>query len=80
MNNDNSWGPNCLGGTIENGCSRTVNFDYRSGTYAVAVVFMNNNWWTWVGSNAQNLNNASTLMIYYERNPDRTDNFRLCAE
>lgn len=77
-NNNDSWGPNRLGGTLKNGYSRTVNYDYHNGRYAVAVVFMNGNWWRWGGNKSQNLNSAGKMTIYYEN--DGSDGFRLYSE
>lgn len=79
-NNNDSWGPNRLGGTLENGYSRNVSYDWHNGRYAVAVVFMNGNWWRWGGDTAQNLNSAGRMVIYYEKNDDGSDGFRLYSE
>ena len=78
-NNNDSWGSNRLGGTIENGYSREVSYDYHNGRYAVRVYFANGNYWTWGGNKAISLNGASTMTIYYERTGS-ADGFRLYAE
>ena len=79
-NNNDSWGVNRLNDTLKNGYSRTVHYDYYKGRYAIAVVFMNGNWWRWGGEKSQDLNNASKMTIYYEKNSDNSDGFRLYSD